>query len=157
MRLAAPGNYGYVRVTAPEAPPLLGEPDMTFRTALAVLAGSLTLALAAPVSAQTPADFTKFSEACQGAQAFLIGDLPEGTDPKTILTPLCACITTAFAPFTQQEVDVLAADLRGESTEESHAAFADYAALETKARDGLTSCFSKPEIQSLMPAAPAAP
>ena len=46
---------------------------MTFRTAFAVLAGSLTLALAAPVSAQTPADFAKFSEACLGAQMFLIG------------------------------------------------------------------------------------
>lgn len=130
---------------------------MTFRTALAVLAGSLTIALAAPVSAQTPADFTKFSEACLGAQTFLIGEVPEGTDPATILTPLCACIVTAFAPLTQPEVDMLVADLRGESTEESHAAYTDYAALETKARDGLTSCFSKPEIQSLMPAAPAAP
>ena len=91
---------------------------MTFRTALAILAGSLTIALSAPVSAQTPADFTKFSEACLGAQAFLIGELPDGTDPASILTPLCACIVTAFAPLTQPEVDMLAADLRGESTEE---------------------------------------
>ena len=78
-----------------------GEPHMTFRTAFAVLAGALTLALAAPVSAETPADFTNFTAACLGAQHFLIGELPAGTDPATILTPLCTCIVTAFAPFSQ--------------------------------------------------------
>ena len=125
---------------------------MTFRTAFAVLAGALTLALAAPASAETPADFAKFTEACLGAQQFLIGELPAGTDPATILTPLCTCIVTAFAPFSQPEIDILATDLRGEATEESHAAFPTYAALEEKARDGLTTCFSSPEIIALMPA-----
>ena len=42
---------------------------MTFRTAFAVLAGALTLALAAPASAETPADFAKFNRAIAGKAA----------------------------------------------------------------------------------------
>ena len=130
------------------------------------MAASLLAAL--PATAQeTPADFTTFDQACAGAAAFLLGDVPEGTDPATILTPLCACLDTGFKDLPQKDVDILAADLRGEGTDEAHAAHGDYKSVEDKAREVLNTCYASPEVMSLMappenpppadPASPAAP
>ena len=135
------------------------------RLAFAALMAAAVLAVIPAVQAQdTPADMTAFSEACAGAATFLLGDVPEGTDPATILTPLCACLDTGFKDQPQKDVDILAADLRGEGTDELHAAHGSYEAVEEKARDVLNACYATPEVMSLMappenppPADPAAP
>jgi hypothetical protein len=113
--------------------------------------------------AQTPADFGKFSEACMGGEAFLLGQVPEGVDSSTILTPLCGCLNTAFKDMAQADVDMLAADLRGEGTDDAHKAYGDYAKLTEQARGGLNSCFADPTVAAALKAAeppaadPAAP
>jgi hypothetical protein len=131
----------------------------------------LALSLAPTAQAQTPADFTKFTETCLAAQAFLLGEVPEGVDASLILTPLCGCLTGALKDMPQKDVDILAADLRGEGTDELHAAHGSYEKVTELAREGLTTCFASPEVTSAMqttmppsaapapadPAAPAAP
>ena len=131
-------------------------------TLIAVLAGLTTLS-AMPAMAQTSADFGKFSEACMGGEAFLLGQVPEGVDSSTILTPLCGCLNTAFKDMPQGDVDMLAADLRGEGTDEAHKAYGDYAKLTEQARVGLNNCFASTEVATALKAAqppaadPAAP
>ena len=129
------------------------------RFALAAAMAVSVLALAPGAQAQNaaPADFTAFNSACAGAQQFLLGNIPEGVDATKILTPLCGCLVTQFKDFSQKDVDILAADLRGEGTEEAHTAHGDYATVEEKARTALNTCFASPEVQAAMPAAPAAP
>ncbi len=122
------------------------------RLSLAALFAA-TLLTVAPVAAQettAPADLTAFGEACAAAGQYLLGDVPEGTDPATILTPLCACMNTGFKDLPQKDVDILAADLRGEGTEEAHAAHGAYEGVEDKAREVLNACYASPEVQSLM-------
>jgi len=140
----------------------------------ALMAASLLAAMPAHAQDTPTADMTAFDTACAGAQQFLLGEVPAGTDPVTIMTPLCACLNTGFKGETQKDVDVLSADLRGEGTDEVHAAHGSYQAVEDKARDVLNACYSSPEILPLMmppenpppadpaaapadPAAPAAP
>lgn len=135
---------------------------MQVRIVLAAIAGLLTLSAAPAALAQTPADFTKFSETCLAAQAFLLGDVPQGVDASLILTPLCGCLTGAFKDMPQKDVDILAADLRGEGTDELHAAHGSYEKVTELARQGLTTCFASPEVTAAMqaatpPAAPATP
>ncbi len=135
---------------------------MQVRIVLAAIAGLLTLSAAPAALAQTPADFTKFSETCLAAQAFLLGDVPQGVDASLILTPLCGCLTGAFKDMPQKDVDILAADLRGEGTDELHAAHGSYEKVTELARQGLTTCFASPEVTAAMqaatpPADPAAP
>jgi hypothetical protein len=116
-----------------------------------------------PAMAETPADFGKFSEACMGGEAFLLGQVPEGVDSSTILTPLCGCLTTAFKDMGQGDVDMLAADLRGEGTDDAHKAYGDYQKLTEQARTGLNNCFADPTVAAALKAAqppaadPAAP
>ncbi len=109
--------------------------------------------MAMPAVAQTPADLTQFTAACQGGETFLLGQVPEGVDSASILTPLCGCLTTAFKELPQNDVDMLAADLRGEGTDEAHAAHGDYTGLTERAREGLTTCFASPEVTAAMAAA----
>jgi len=116
----------------------------------ALMAASMLAAIPAAQAQDTPADLTGFNTACAGAAQFLLGDLPEGTDPATILTPLCACLDTGFKDSPQKDVDILAADLRGEGTEEAHTAHGDYEAVEAKARDVLNACYASPEVMALM-------
>lgn len=118
----------------------------------ALMAASMLAAIPAAQAQDTPADLTGFNVACAGAAEFLLGDVPEGTDPATILTPLCACLDSGFKDSPQQDVDILAADLMGEGTEELHAAHGNYEAVEAKARDVLNACYASPEVTSLMPA-----
>lgn len=128
------------------------------RLALAAVMAVSVLALAPGARAQdAPADFTAFTAACTGAQQFLLGNIPPGIDATKILTPLCGCLNTQFKDFPQKDVDILAADLRGEGTEEAHTAHGSYAAVEEKARNALNTCFASPEVQAAMPEAPAAP
>ena len=123
---------------------------MPIRHAVAALAG-LSFMLSVPqVLAQTPTDFSQFTPACMAAQPFLLGEVPEGVKAEDVLTPLCGCLVKAFAPMSQKDVDVLTTDLKGESTEESHAAHGDYAALGEKAREGLNTCFASPEVSAAM-------
>lgn len=108
---------------------------------------------AVPSTAQTPADLTQFTTSCQGGAAFLLGEVPAGVDSASILTPLCGCLSTAFAELSQKDVDMLAADLRGEGTDEAHTAHGDYAGLTERARTGLNTCFASPEVTAAMAAA----
>ena len=108
--------------------------------------------------AQTPADFAKFTESCLAAEAFLLGEVPAGVDSSLILTPLCGCLTGAFNELPQKDVDILAADLRGEGTDEAHTAHGSYEKVSESAREGLTTCFASPEVTAAMQAAtPPAP
>jgi len=135
------------------------------RPVLAAFMAAAVLAVTPAAYAQgEPADLAAFHEACAGAPQYLLGDVPEGTDPATILTPLCACLDTGFKDMPQADVDILAADLRGEGTDELHAAHGSYEAVENKARDVLNACYATPEVMALMappenppPADPAAP
>lgn len=139
---------------------------MQARIAFAALAGMIVLSVVPAAQAQSPADFTKFSETCLAAQTFLLGEVPEGVDASLILTPLCGCLTGAFKDMPQKDVDILAADLRGEGTDELHAAHGSYEKVTDLAREGLTTCFASPEVTAAMqavtppaadPAAPATP
>lgn len=131
---------------------------MQVRIAFAALAGLIALSLAPAAIAQTPADFTKFSESCLGAEAFLLGEVPESVDSSTILTPLCGCLSGAFKDLPQKDVDVLAADLRGEGTDEAHTAHGSYQTVADAAREGLTTCFANPDVAAALQAAtPPAP
>jgi hypothetical protein len=131
---------------------------MSIRHALAALAG-LCCILSAPLAlAQTPADFSKFTPACMAATPFLLGEVPPEVKAEDVLTPLCGCLVSAFAPLSQADVDVLTADLSGTSTEETHKAHGNYERLQEQAREGLNNCFASPEVSSAMkpPEAPAA-
>lgn len=126
---------------------------------VAALAGVISLS-AAPAMAQAPADLGKFSEACRGGEAFLLGQVPAGTDSAAILTPLCSCLTNAFKDMSQKDIDMLAADLRGEGTDEAHQAHGSYDKLTELAREGLNNCFAEPDVAAAIKAAeppPAAP
>lgn len=123
------------------------------RITIAALAGMISV-LSAPVAfAQTPADFSKFGESCLAGAAFLLGDVPEGVDAATILTPLCGCLNTEFKDMSQKDVDMLTVDLRGEGTDEAHAAHGNYEGLTELARGGLNKCFAAPDVASAMQAA----
>ena len=124
---------------------------MRFRVFAAVAAAATLFAL--PALAQTPADLTQFSTSCQSGARFLLGDMPEGFDASPILTPLCGCLATTFKDMPQKDVDMLAADLRGEGTEEAHNAHGDYVGLTVKAREGVSACFAAPEVAAAIEAA----
>lgn len=126
---------------------------MQARTAFAALVGMIALSATPAAQAQTPADFTKFSETCLAAEAFLLGDVPDGVDTSLVLTPLCGCLASAFKDMPQKDVDILAADLRGEGTDELHAAHGSYEKVTDLAREGLTTCFASPEVTAAMQAA----
>jgi hypothetical protein len=123
------------------------------RIAFAALAGLIVVSATPAALAQSPADLAKFSESCLAAQTFLLGDVPEGVDSSAILTPLCGCLGTAFKDLPQKDVDMLAADLRGEGTDEAHAAHGDYEKLTEQAREGLNTCFADPEVAAALQAA----
>lgn len=116
----------------------------------ALLAASLFAATPSAYAQDTPADLAGFNAACAGAEMFLLGEVPEGTDAQAILTPLCGCLATGFADLPQADVDILAIDLRGEGTEELHVAHGNYEAVEETARDVLNACYASPEISALM-------
>lgn len=131
---------------------------MQVRIVIAAIAGLLSFSAGPAALAQTPADFTKFNETCLAAEAFLLGEVPAGVDSSLILTPLCGCLTGAFKDMPQKDVDILAADLRGEGTDEAHTAHGSYEQVTNLAREGLTTCFASPEVTAAMQAAtPPAP
>jgi hypothetical protein len=115
-----------------------------------MMAASLLAASPAVQAQDAPADLAGFNEACAGAEMFLLGEVPEGTDAQSILTPLCGCLATGFADLPQADIDILATDLRGQGTDELHAAHGSYEAVEEKARDVLNACYASPEISALM-------
>ena len=134
----------------------------------AALAGMIGLSAPQVAFAQTPADLTKFNESCIGGEAFLLGQVPEGVDSASILTPLCGCLTTAFKDLPQKDVDILAADLRGEGTDELHTAHGSYDKVTELAREGHEpdtelamelhiQCFARPEVSAAVQAASPAP
>jgi hypothetical protein len=132
---------------------------MSIRIALAGLALAAAGLLAVPAAAQTPVDFTSFNTACMGAGDFLLSGVPEGVDEKDVLVPLCGCMSVEFKDFPQADVDMLASDLRGESTDDTKKAYGDYDTLAGRAQAGFTKCAAADEVvKAMTPAdAPAAP
>lgn len=117
------------------------------------VAASLACLLSSPLAmAQTATDMTEFSATCLGADDFLLGQ-PEGVDPAPIMTPLCACLSATFGPMPEKDVAMLTTDLRGEGTDEAHAAHGAYEELAGKAREGVTACLADPEVAAAMQAA----
>ena len=117
---------------------------------------ALALGAAAPAYAQE-SDMTAFSQACVGAQAFLVGELPPEVDTTKLMTALCGCVAADFKVLPQADVDMLTSDLNQTATDETHAAHPDYAALEQRAGEGLGTCFASAEILALLPPPPAEP
>lgn len=126
---------------------------MQVRIAFAALVGLMTCSAVAPAWAQAPADFAKFTESCMAAEAFLLGQVPAGVDSSSILTPLCGCLAGAFNVLPQKDIDILAADLRGEGSDEAHTAHGSYDKVSESAREGLTTCFASPEVSAALQAA----
>ncbi len=93
---------------------------MSRLSASAVVFTLATLAVAPTASAQSAVDFTGFTQSCMGAAVFLLGDVPPEVDSASVLTPLCGCLETSFGALSQGDVDELAADLAGTSTDETH-------------------------------------
>jgi hypothetical protein len=96
-----------------------------------------------PVSPNTPADMTKFSEACMNSELILqsIGGTPEEATP--LRTTLCQCLTTTLGPqVSTADADVLAQDLDGTATDESRNAHAGYQALTEVAGTAFNGCLA---------------
>lgn len=133
---------------------------MSSRTRLAAFAAIasttalLTLGSTVPSRADDPANFDKFSTTCMTAGPMLLGDTPDGFDQSAVLTPLCGCLVTEFSTFSQADVDMLTSDLAGTSTDETHAAYANYSDLSGKAGAGLDKCFASDEVTAAINAQP---
>jgi hypothetical protein len=130
---------------------------MSLRNALAGLILATAGLAAVPAAAQTPTDFSSFNTACLGAGDFLLAGVPEGVQETDVLVPLCGCMGVEFKDFPQADIDMLASDLRGESTDDTKKAYGDYDALAGRAEAGFTKCQASDEVvKALTPAAPAA-
>jgi hypothetical protein len=126
------------------------------RVSALAIAAILTAGFAAPSVAADPTNFDKFQTSCLSADALLLGDVGTGFDTAAVMTPLCSCLVTQFSGFTQPEVDMLTTDLDETSSEASHAAYADYAALSSRAGNGLEACFASDAVTAVMSAQPGA-
>ncbi len=105
-------------------------------TRLPAAAALLGLLMTAPVSAQV-SDTAPFLGACNaaGSEAFGLADAAQAT-------AFCDCLAKGLSSRPQADLDVLAADLRGESTEATHTAHGNYEAVEEAARDVVDSCLA---------------
>ncbi len=119
------------------------------RLLVVTLFAGLTIG-AQPAMAQS--DLTAFGTTCLAAQGFFLGQVPEGVDVVPIMTPLCACLTTTFAPLPQADIDMLVSDIEGTSTDATHAAYGDYTKLLESASTGLTTCQQSAEVQAAIEA-----
>jgi len=105
-------------------------------TRLLAAAALLGLILTAPAAAQVT-DTAPFLEACNAVE-------PEGFGLDASQGPaFCGCLATGFSSRSQADLDILAADLRGESTAETHAAHGNYEELEEAARDAVDACVAE--------------
>jgi hypothetical protein len=98
-----------------------------------------------------PADLTAFHATCRTAEAFLLGDIPDGIDVPKVLDALCSCLGTQFKDLPQGDIDVLEADLGMRSTVETHVAYGDYEALKQRGGLAMGTCFASPEVTALLP------
>lgn len=100
-------------------------------------AAVLGLLFATPAMAQV-ADTAPFVEACTavGPEAFGLADAAQST-------AFCGCLGTELSSRPQADIDVLLADLKGTSTEVSHAARGNYEAVEEAARDSVNKCMTE--------------
>lgn len=99
-------------------------------------AAVIGLLFATPAMAQV-ADTVPFVEACTavGPEAFGLADAAQSA-------AFCGCLGTELSSRPQADVDVLLADLKGTSTEASHAAHGNYEAVEEAARDSVNKCIT---------------
>ncbi len=105
-------------------------------TRLLAAAALLGLLLTAPASAQV-ADTAPFLEACTvaGPEAF-------GLSTAEQAGAFCGCLAADLSTRPQADLDILASDLKGESTEATHAAHGSYEAVEEAARDSVGKCLA---------------
>lgn len=106
-------------------------------TRLLAAAALLGLLLTAPASAQV-ADTAPFLAACTaaGPEAF-------GLSTAEQSAAACGCIAADLSARPQADLDILAADLKGESTAETRAAHGSYEAVEEAARDSVGKCLAE--------------
>jgi len=114
--------------------------------ARALLGAGLLLAFCAPVAAQPALDRSAFDRACLENGTVLIGPIDPSLDRRTVLEPLCGCISGELSKFSQADIDMLAADLSGSATEVDRAAYGDYAGLVSRASAVVTACFADPRL-----------
>lgn len=100
-------------------------------------AAVIGLLFATPAMAQV-ADTAPLVEACTavGPEAFGLAD-------ATQASAFCGCLGTDLSSRPQADIDILLADIKGESTEASRAAHGNYEAVEEAARDSVNKCMTK--------------
>ena len=105
---------------------------------LLAAAAVIGLLFSTPAMAQV-ADTAPFIEACTavGPDAFGLADAAQSVT-------FCGCVAADLSSRPQADLDVLAADLKGTSTEASHAAHGNYEAVEEAARDSVNKCSTEP-------------
>src|SRR5690349_14963667 len=83
-------------------------------------------------------DTGPFLEACTaaGPEAFGLADAAQ-------LTSFCGCLATGLSTRPQADLDILASDLKGDSTEATHTAHGNYEAVEEAARDVVNACLAE--------------
>jgi hypothetical protein len=86
------------------------------------------------------ADMSKFDAACTGGPIMI--EVVEGDEAQR--ATICTCLSTSLSTrLTTADADVLAADLNGTATEQSHAQIANYEALSELAGGVLDACFAR--------------
>lgn len=99
-------------------------------------AAVIGLLLTTPAMAQV-ADTAPFLEACTtaGPEAFGLASAEQATS-------FCGCLATGLSSRPQADLDILASDLKGESTEATHTAHGNYEGVEEAARDVVNTCLA---------------
>lgn len=96
-----------------------------------------------PAAPGALADMTKFDLACTNSELLLgvIGGTPDEAAP--LRSRLCECLVKTLAPqVTTADADILATDLDGTATAESHAAYEGYDAVAQTAGVAFDGCFA---------------
>lgn len=102
-------------------------------------------------AAWPPADLTAFEAACRGHPAMqaMVSTAPASEPPA--IDRLCGCLGGRLAGISQADADILAGDLNGTTTDAQRAAYAGYAALNERARQGLNACLADQGIAAAAP------
>src|SRR6218665_3343288 len=108
------------------------------RSLIAACMLALAAAIPAPAMSAEAADTSGFLSACNTNADFLAN--LEGD--KEALAGLCTCVTDSFVTeeLSQTDVDILAGDLTGETTDEQRQSYETYEDLGALAGDTLTAC-----------------
>lgn len=110
---------------------------MQFRTLFAALASIAILAVA-PVYAQT-VDTTAFVKDCVAGAPSLVG-AELAASQASRLPELCSCTASGLAGASQDDLNMLAADILGSNTDALRQAYSNYGELTAKANEALSAC-----------------